>query len=34
MSTIWQPNEIWQAFIEQALASAPQVQGELAATMR
>jgi len=34
MSTIWQPNEVWQAFIEQALASQSQPQGELAGTTR
>jgi RimJ/RimL family protein N-acetyltransferase/protein tyrosine phosphatase (PTP) superfamily phosphohydrolase (DUF442 family) len=34
MSTIWQPNGVWQDFIEQALSSASETQGAPAGTTR
>lgn len=34
MATIWQPNEVWQAFLDLALATASDAQGEPAGTIR
>jgi RimJ/RimL family protein N-acetyltransferase/protein tyrosine phosphatase (PTP) superfamily phosphohydrolase (DUF442 family) len=34
MATIWRPNEVWQAFIDQALATTPEAQGEGTGTTR